>query len=155
MTQIDKMLRYDEGFREKPYYDTEGFPTIGIGKRLGPKGTPLSAYGFTVPLEVAEVWARVESRSVAAQLASNAAIAPAWRNLDETRRDALVNMAYQMGVSGLAGFRKMLAHIAAGRYAEAAKEGKASKWYTQTPERAQRVLDVLSSGTYAAYEKVW
>ncbi len=31
------VLQFEEGFRAKAYHCSEGYPTIGIGTKLGPK----------------------------------------------------------------------------------------------------------------------
>ena len=51
---IFELLEYEEGFRAKPYYCSEGFVTIGIGSLIGPKHADLDLYQFTVNREVAE-----------------------------------------------------------------------------------------------------
>ena len=38
MSNITSLLQYEEGFREKPYVCSEGYPTVGTGIRIGPKG---------------------------------------------------------------------------------------------------------------------
>jgi lysozyme len=46
----------------------------------------------------------------------------------------LVNMAFNMGIHGLMGFRNNLRLIEAGRWKDAAKEMLNSKWATQVGE---------------------
>ena len=54
-------------------------------------------------------------------------------------------MAYQMGVNGVMGFRKMLGAIVNGNYRLAAQEGMDSRWANQTPNRAKRLMDRLAN----------
>ena len=35
------IIKSEEGFRVKPYYCTEGYPTIGYGRVIGAKGSEL------------------------------------------------------------------------------------------------------------------
>ena len=56
MSKIIQILAYEEGYKEKPYIDTEGYPTVGCGILIGPKEAPLKYYSFTYPLEVGEEW---------------------------------------------------------------------------------------------------
>jgi len=58
-------------------------------------------------------------------------------------RRALLNMAYQLGVSGLLNFSKMLTALQAGDREEAAREALDSLWAKQTPNRARRVALLL------------
>lgn len=152
MTKIDSMLFIDEGYREKPYNDSRGFPTVGIGQLLGPKGTPLSAYSFTVPIDVAKLWCKSHCTGIAARLAQSAEFKAVWLSLGEARQDALINMAYQLGYDGLMKFRKLIAAVSASDWKTAFNEGLDSSWYKQTPARAVRVLTTLQTGTYRAYE---
>lgn len=55
----------------------------------------------------------------------------------------MANMAYQLGVSGVLRFRKMLEALRAGDREKAAEEALDSAWATQTPERAQRVARLI------------
>lgn len=154
MTKIDSMLYFDEGYREKPYLDSRGFPTVGIGQLLGPKGASLSYYSFTVPLDVAKLWCKSHCASIAATLAQSDEFKGVWSKLGEARQDALINMGYQLGTTGLFKFRKMIAAINASDWLTAYNEGLDSSWYKQTPARAVRVLTTLQRADYRAYEKL-
>lgn len=37
-TQIVPLLRQEEGVRYTPYLDSLGYPTVGVGFKLGPQG---------------------------------------------------------------------------------------------------------------------
>ena len=50
------LIKYEEGWRPKPYLCSEGYPTAGFGFKLGPKNAPLSYYTFTLPLSAGEAW---------------------------------------------------------------------------------------------------
>jgi hypothetical protein len=51
MSRIIEILNFEEGYKEKPYIDTQGYPTVAGGIKIGPKGAKLSNYTFTVPLD--------------------------------------------------------------------------------------------------------
>ena len=70
---IISLLNFEEGFSEVPYYCSEGYPTIGIGKRIGPKGAPLSQYQFTVSKSVATVWMSEDVQKVVEEIKTGAA----------------------------------------------------------------------------------
>ncbi len=137
---INKLLAYEEGFRAKPYYCTEGFPTIGIGTKIGPKGAPLDMYQFTVTKKVAEAFLEEDLRSVREKL-----IKHRWYiDLDEDRQAIIKSMAYQMGYSGLMKFKKMIAALENKEWAEASLQALDSRWSKQTPGRAKRHANVLA-----------
>ena len=52
-------------------------------------------------------------------------------------------MAYQLGVNGVGNFSKMLNALESGDRETAAIEALDSKWATQTPERAERVANMI------------
>ena len=46
-----KIIFFEEGFRAKPYYCSENFPTIGIGRRIGDKFGALPNIATTLEKE--------------------------------------------------------------------------------------------------------
>ena len=152
MSQIVSILNYEEGYREKPYIDTEGYPTVAGGIKIGPKGALLSNYTFSVPRKVGDVWLEVFTDKVIAQCAATPSVYAALQKCNPARADVLYSMAYQMGIAGLAGFKNTLAMIAAGKFDEAASGMLNSKWARQTPNRARRHAEVMRSGDYDIYK---
>lgn len=148
MPNITSLLQYEEGFREKPYLCSEGYPTVGTGIRIGQKGAALSNYQFTVPREVDAVWLQSILNSTMRSMLSNERIAKAMNVLDEARTAVLVSMAYQMGVAGLAQFKNMLYLVETKQFEEAAKAMLDSKWAKQTPNRARRHAEQMRSGLW-------
>lgn len=145
---ITKLLKFEEGFRAYPYQCSEGYPTIGIGKRIGNEGTPLSAYQFTVSEPLAELWLSEEVGKIIDQLNDH----NFYVNLDSVRKDIIVSMGYQLGLNGLLKFKKMIAALEIKDWQLAQYEGLDSLWAKQTPDRANRHMDVILSGTLEAYD---
>ncbi|ELY2669069.1 glycoside hydrolase family protein [Cronobacter sakazakii] len=154
MSQIIQILNYEEGYREKPYIDTEGYPTVACGIKIGPKGAQVSNYTFTVPRAVGDVWLQVFVDNVIKECRNNPAINSALQACNPAREDVLYSMAYQMGIAGLAGFKNTLAMIANGDFNGAASGMLNSKWAKQTPNRARRHADVMRTGTYDIYKGI-
>lgn len=152
MSRIIDILNFEEGFREKPYIDTEGYPTVGTGFLIGPKGSALSNYTFTLPKEVSDVWLQSLVSSRVRAMSANSIISPALRKVEGARYDILVSMGYQLGVNGLAGFKNTLSMIAACNFSGAASGMLNSLWARQTPNRARRHAEVMRTGSYSAYE---
>lgn len=127
-------LRADEGFRANAYYDSEGFLTIGIGRLIDPRrgrGITESEALYLLDNDIDLVCDQLDARL------------SWWRKLTQPRRRALINMAFQLGISGLLRFRRMLAALRDGDYETAAAEALDSKWATQTPDRAKRVAALI------------
>lgn len=165
MTDIIDLLHTEEGFREKPYVDTEGYPTVGYGFKIGPKiqGSReyreqlcTELYTFTVPKTAGVVWlgelvadtiaTMLENNRIAAALA--ACQVPGVHDTENPRVAVLVSMAYQMGVAGLAGFRTTLMHIANRDWFQAETQMLKSRWATQTPQRAKRHAKQMRTGEW-------
>jgi len=152
MSQIIQILNFEEGYREVPYVDTEGYPTVGVGIRIGPKRASLSNYTFRVPKTVSDVWTQVMVDQKVRDMTSRPGIAAALQACNPARADVLYSMAYQMGVDGLAGFKNTLAMIAAGDFDGASRGMLNSLWAKQTPNRARRQAEVMRTGSYDAYK---
>lgn len=74
-------------------------------------------------------------------------VLPWWRELHpEPRQRALALMALQLGVPRLREFTKMLAALQKQNWHVASLEARASRWATQTPERAKEVAQMLRDG---------
>lgn len=136
---IMRQLRQDEGEKLQAYQDKLGFWTIGIGRLIdGRKGGGItreeSAYLFRNDLErkLTEVRKRI----------------PWVTRLDTARQGVLINMAFQMGVDGLLGFKNTLAMIERGDYEQAAIGMLNSLWARQTPERAKRLSEQMRTGVW-------
>lgn len=151
---IIAILNFEEGYREKPYLDTEGYPTVAVGIRIGPKGAPLSSYTFTVPRAVSDVWTGQMLEQKIREMQAVPNIAAALRACNAARADMLYSMAYQLGVNGLAAFKNTLAMIAAGNFEGASRGMLDSLWAKQTPKRAQRQSTVMRMGTYDVYKGI-
>lgn len=153
MSSITSLVQYEEGFREKPYLCSEGYPTVGTGIRIGSKGVDLKNYQFTVPREVDAVWLQSILNKTMRDMLSNERISKAMNVLDEARTAVLVSMAYQMGVQGLAQFKNTLALIEHKHFEDAAVAMLQSKWAKQTPNRAKRHAEQMRTGVWCTEYK--
>ena len=129
-------IERDEGRRRTAYLDTVGIWTVGVGHARVPAGT---------------VWTddeidRVLASDIAAVIASLDNRLPWWRTLDDARQDVLVNMAFNLGIKGLLGFKNSLADIKAGRFESAAKRMLQSRWSKQVGARATRLATQMRTG---------
>lgn len=134
MTLEDQLLR-DEGLRLKPYKDSVGKLTIGVGRNLDDVGISRdeAIHLLDNDIERASAWLRTNL--------------PWSLNLDEVRHAALVNMAFNLG-GRLEGFVHFLAKMQAGDYAGAATEGRNSLWAKQVGDRAERIMRQIETGEW-------
>ena len=154
MSQIIPLLTFEEGYKEKPYIDTLGFPTVACGIKIGPVGASLANYTFTVPRVVGDAWLQSFVTNTINQCRGNALIYAALQKCNPARQDILYSMAYQMGISGLAAFKNTLSMIASENFSGAANGMLQSKWATQTPKRASRHAEVMRTGSYDIYKGI-
>lgn len=152
MSQIIPILNFEEGYRERPYLDTQGFPTVAGGIKIGPKGASLANYTFTVPRAVGDVWKQTVVAAKQAEMSRSPLIANALKQCNPARADILTSMAFQMGTDGLGEFRKTLMFISNADFISAAKEMLDSTWARQTSARARRHAEVMRTGTYDIYK---
>ena len=138
------MIKREEGWRESPYYCSEGYPTVGYGFLIGDKGDPLPK--FKLHPKVAEAWLKVNIQKIDEQLNLH------YLNLENpVRKAVLVSMAYQLGFKGLMKFKKTWEHIYKQEIREASNEMLNSKWAMKdTPARAARQSLWFRTGEYNA-----
>lgn len=149
---ITQLLAFEEGFRAEPYYCSEGYPTIGIGQKIGRKGDPLEYYTFTVDMKTAEALLESNLKPIHDYLTDALDMFYPAHSWDDPRDVILQSMAYQLGTSGLSKFKNMWKAIEQGDWDTASKEALDSRWAKQTPERAKRHAEVLRTGDWSAYE---
>ena len=131
MDEMRAELVRDEGLRLKPYKDTVGKTTIGIGRNLDDVG---------ISKDEAYLMLDNDIQRTSDSLDKNL---PWWKTLDEVRQRVILNMAYNLGINSLLGFKNTLAAIQAGRYNDAADGMLASKWATQVGDRATRLAKMM------------
>ena len=124
----------DEGKRNVSYLDSEGIATIGIGRNIETRGLSEEEIQFLFENDVKIAIEDVE------------ALVPNFASLTDARQRALVNMAFNLGRTRLAQFKKMLAAIEAQDYASAAEEMLDSRWAIQVGQRAERLAQMMRQG---------
>lgn len=134
LSKLESDLFDDEGYRKSAYQDHLGFWTIGIGTLIDERK------GAGITVDEAKYLLRNRLETFFAAMDQKM---PWWRDQPEHVQRALANMAYQMGVDGLLGFKNTLALIQAGKYDQAADNAMKSLWARQTPNRAKKVTDLL------------
>lgn len=139
-----ELITFEEGYRERAYHCTEGYPTIGIGTKLGPKGASLDNYTFRCNLRAAQAMLEDEVDQIIKAL-----IRYDWySNLNCSRKSIIISMCYQMGITGVLKFKNMIAALEREDWQEAHNQALDSRWAKQTPERAKRHADSLLNGSF-------
>lgn len=153
-SDYDRMLAHimrDEGAKRNAegqhvaYRCTAGALTIGYGHNLGANPVPGINEHSTLNDDQAR---RLLVHDVSAVQRSLEARLPWVSDLDPARYAVLVNMAYNLGVNGLLGFRAAVAHAHSGDWRHAAREMLNSAWAKQVKGRAQRLAKQIETGVW-------
>jgi lysozyme len=137
---LKEQLVRDEGFVEHAYEDSLGYLTIGVGHLIDKRR------GGELPRHIIEALLQHDITQKTAELYGRFS----WViELDEVRRATLVNMAFQLGVDGLAQFARAMAYMRNGEYNAAAIAFADSKVAReQTPERWRRHCQQIRTGEW-------
>lgn len=129
------MLIRHEGLRLRPYKDSVGKLTIGVGRNLDDKG-------------ISEPEAMLLlSNDIGAALADAKTLV--WFNkLDSVRQDVIVNMIFNLGLPRFVGFKNTLRAIEMANWEEAVVQMLDSKWAKQVGKRAEDLAFMMMTGSY-------
>lgn len=138
MSKLVEMLRLHEGVRYKVYMCSEGYETIGVGRNISEGGLGLSKdeVDFLLVNDIKRVQDEL-TRSY-----------PWFARLDEVRRDAMVDICFNIGLTKLRGFVNALAAMSRNQYEIAADEFMDSRWSEQVGNRAVEVTEMIRTGEY-------
>jgi len=144
MDRLVKMLRRHEGEvktngRHLAYRCPAGYWTIGIGRNIDPEN------GLGLSDDEVDYLLSNDISRVIKELGS---AFPWFSDLDEARRDAMIDVCFNIGLPRLKGFEKALEAMARDDFEEAADEFLNSKWARQVGNRAIEVTDMIRKGRY-------
>lgn len=131
---ITSDLKRDEGLRLKPYYDSVDKQTIGYGRNLDDVGITAREAEILLENDIARA---IDDLNRALSW---------WHSLPEPQQRGLLNMAFNLGLTKLLKFKKMLAALEAGDGNLAALEALDSVWAGQVGDRAKRIATLYRIG---------
>ena len=135
----DSIILHEGGPALKPELDPagDGSQVIGYGRNLQRKGiTRVEAY-YLLSCDIAELAHAVP-----------AIVSDFWA-LNDARQNVLLELAYVVGLTGLAGFHNMLSALAIHEYEIAANEILNSKFARQVGQRAITLAHQMRTGEFA------
>lgn len=133
LSDLEKQLINDEGLRLKPYKDSVGKLTIGIGRNLDDVG---------ISEDEAIYLMRNDIKKCQAQLSAF----DWYSKLSAVRKNVIINMCFNLGFAGLLKFKNLIAAINANDYHRASIEMLTSKWADQVKNRAVRLAKQMELG---------
>ena len=139
MGQLVDTLKRHEGVRSHAYKCSENMITVGVGRNLDENG------GIGLSDDEIEYLLMNDIERCDAELRA----AYDWyENLKKPRRDAMINMCFNLGLTRLRGFVKALEAMSREQYDVAADEFMDSRWADQVGDRAVEVTELIRSGEY-------
>jgi lysozyme len=129
VTELRALLMRHEGLKLKPYRCTAGKLTIGVGRNLEDVGISEDEALYLLVNDTQRVTSELQDRI------------PFWNNLSLNKQVVIASMAFQLGVSGLMAFKKMLAAAEDGDDEEVVNQMRDSVWYSQTPKRVEELIE--------------
>lgn len=132
-SQLKALLINHEGYREKPYVDTAGKLSIGVGRNLTDVGLfePEITLMLNNDIDYFYNWL-------------NEAF-PWFSELNQARQIALVDMCF-MGTKKFLTFKRMIDALSQGNFLTAANEIIHSKYHKQVGKRAEDIARIIKTG---------
>lgn len=124
-------IKHHEGLRLKPYRCTSGKLTIGYGRNLEDNGISTAEADSLLNEDIKRCEAECKKAL------------PWFAKLNSTRQGVIVELDFNLGLTRLLGFKKMLAACEQGNYEQAAREMLDSLWARQVGQRAVTLAELM------------
>ena len=122
-----EQIKIEEGFRNTPYICTNGYLTVGYGKRVD---------YIDLDEKTAENWLFEDSKELDKRIEDSFNW---YADSPDSVKEVVLDMCYQMGISGFRKFKKTIYYLETEQYFEASEEMMDSKWARKdSPNRALR-----------------
>jgi lysozyme len=130
-----KMLREHEGVRSTVYLDSVGIETIGVGRNLKEVGLSEDEIDYLLVNDINRCKAEAKSFNW-------------YEDLNTVRREAILNLLFNLGKPRFLGFKKAIAALEASDYEESAAQFWDSRWRQQVGKRAEDICHMIRTGNY-------
>ena len=131
MYKLIEAVKLSEGFRDKVYKCTEGYDTIGYGFAVKDLVLDEDICDMILERKLKSLIERVHKKF------------PFVEDLPEEAQEVVYEMCYQLGLGGFSKFKKTIQFLRLGNYKVCADEMLDSRWARQTPNRAQRLSNII------------
>lgn len=135
-TRLSKQLEVDEGRRRRLYKDTVGKLTIGVGRNIEDRGLRDDEIDLMLSNDIDE------AIGIARALVVN------FDQLDDVRQEVVTNMALNLGMTRLGGFKQFIGALLRFDFQRATTEMMDSKWYEQVGDRGKRLAYAMREGKF-------
>lgn len=133
-----EMLKRHEGVESHVYRCSAGYETIGVGRNISKSGLGLAddEVDYLLENDIVRVIKELSSEY------------PWFRGLDDVRKDAIIDISFNLGATRLRGFRRALAAMDAADYKTASLEFLDSKWSRDVKGRSTELAYMIEMGEY-------
>jgi lysozyme len=132
MQDLQQWIKTCEGLDLKSYVDTNGHLTIGWGRNLE----------NGIRLDEAELMFQNDYKQTVEELEQCD-----WYTMQpDGVKNALINMNFNLGITKMEGFKKMIEALRAKDYTQAALEALDSRWANQVHKRANDIAVMIRAG---------
>lgn len=132
-----ELIKRHEGEMLKPYVDTVGKVTIGVGRNLTDNGITADESDRLLEHDLQNSW-------------DECAKYPWFLGLSETRKAACLDLQFNVGPTRFRGFVKFISAMAAQDFNAAAEELVDSNWYKQVGRRGHELEDLIRNQRWPA-----
>ncbi len=139
---LKKRIKKNEGFRNKPYLDSLGNPTIGYGHLIIKKEEKLFQKKFSKKF-LTNLFDKDFNKALAGYKKNFN-----YKEHSKETKEVYIEMIFQLGIKKQKKFVKMNKHIQNRDMFLAALEMKKSLWYKQTPKRVDGLISLLLKKEY-------
>jgi lysozyme len=127
-----------EGMKLKPYTCPAGKLSIGVGRNIEDNGITEEEALFLLEGDIRSTIKECEDE-----------FNRFWYQLNDARKQVLVEMAFNMGLPRVKKFEKFLTAVSKGNFREAASEMMNSLWASQVKKRAVEMAAIMKTGFFA------
>ena len=139
---LKKKIKKNEGFRNEPYLDSLGHPTIGYGHLITNKEKKMFQAKYSKKF-LSNLFDKDFNKALTAYKKNFN-----YKKHSKNTKEVLIEMIFQLGIKKQKKFVKMNSHIQNNDMFLAALEMKNSLWYKQTPKRVDGLIKLLLKKEY-------
>ena len=144
MLSLRELLVKQEDIRNKPYKDTEGNWTVGIGHKITDKEVIKQLDKGTMPINYDDNQVMgLFDKDIETAMKGAKTNFSGFDSYSTGLQDALVSMNFQLGTEGTRKFKDFRSALAKGDYKTAKAELDNSDWAKQTPSRVEYLKDMI------------
>ena len=139
MDRLLESVKKHEGYRNKVYLDTLGKRTVGVGHLcVEDFWEDDKEYEESFLMEILEKDLQEAIRGARSLMEKHDCA-----DIDEQAEEILIEMVFQLGMTGVSKFRNMWKALAEKNYIGASYEMLDSRWAKQTPNRANAMAKIM------------